>query len=94
MRYHNGTLITLGDLVDVPIPSGTARARVVMVGDTYEHLSIDSDFLAWVKSDHVLRETAIVIEWLSDNPFAHDNPEHAPVGRYMFTDVDEHVHAV
>ena len=49
MRYHDGTLVTLGDIVKVPIPTGSAKARVVMVGDTYEHLDIDPSFLSWVK---------------------------------------------
>jgi hypothetical protein len=95
MRYHDGSPVALGDLVDVPIPAGTARARVVMLGDTYEHLPIDPAFVSWVESDRVLRESAVVIEWLGENPFAGDDPKCAPVGNYMFTDVDEHVvHAV
>lgn len=91
MRYHDGSLVRLGDLVDVPIPSGTGRGRVVMLGDTYEHSDIDRSFLHWVKSEKVLRPTAIVIEWVEENPFAHDDPNCAPVGSYMFTDVDEWV---
>jgi len=94
MRYSDGSPLALGDVVEVPVPSGTARARIVMLGDTYEHLDIDSKFVLWVKSDRVLRENAVVIEWLGENPFSHDDPEYAPVGNYMFTDVDEHVHAV
>jgi hypothetical protein len=95
MRYHDGSPVALGDLVDVPIPSGTGRARVAMLGDTYEHSKIDPGFLSWVKTDKVLRPTAVVIEWVGENPFAHNDPEHAPTGNYMFTDVDEWVvHAV
>lgn len=55
MHYHDGSPVALGDLVDVPIPSGTARARVVMLGETYEHLDIDPGFLSWIKADRVLR---------------------------------------
>lgn len=91
MRYYDGSPVALGDVVDVPVPSGTARARVVMLGDTYEHLHLDQGFLSWVKTDRVLRPTTIIIEWLGENPFAHDDPQYAPVGRYMFTDVDEFV---
>jgi len=43
----------LGDFVTVPAPGGTAKARVVMLGETYEHLDIDEKFLAWVKRDKV-----------------------------------------
>jgi hypothetical protein len=95
MRYHDGSLVALGHLVDVPVPSGSARARVVMLGDTYEHLDIDPEFVSWVKTDRVLRASAIVIEWLGENLFAHDDLRYAPTRNYMFTDVDEWVvHAV
>ena len=91
MRYHDGSPVALGDLVDVPIPSGSARARVVMLGDTYEHSGVDPSFFSWVQAEKVLRPTAVVIEWLGENPFAHDDPRYAPVGNYMFTDIDEWV---
>jgi hypothetical protein len=95
MLYHDGSPVSLGDLVEVPVPNGTARARVVMLGDTYEHLDIEAGFLSWVKADRILRHSAVIIEWLGENPFAHNDPQYAPVGNYMFTDVDEHfVHAV
>ena len=94
MRYHDGSSASLGDLVEVPVPTGTARARIVMLGDTYEHLAVDPAFVSWVKADRILRESAVVIEWVGENPFAHDDPKYAPVGNFMFTDLDEHVHAV
>lgn len=91
MRYHDGSTVALGDLVNVPVPGGKAKARVVMLGDTYEHLDIDPGFLAWVKKDNVLEKTSIVIEWIKENPFAHDDPRYAPVGNYMFSALDEWV---
>jgi hypothetical protein len=91
VRYFDDLPIALGDIVEVPVPGGSARARVVMLGDTYEHLDIKPGFLDWVERDKVLRKNAIVIEWLSENPFAHDDPKYAPVGNYMFTDVDQFV---
>ena len=94
MRYHDGSEVRLGDLVEVSLQSETARARVVMLGDTYDHLNVDSGFLSWVNSERVLREDSVVVEWVNENPFAHDDPRYAPVGNYMFTRLDEHVHAV
>ena len=88
MKYHDGSTIALGDLVTVPAPSGAAKARVVMLGETYEHLDIDPSFLSWVKSEKILKDTAVVIEWLGNNPFAHNDPQYAPVGNYMFSPVD------
>ena len=91
MQYHDGSSVLLGDKVMLPVPDGYAVARVVMLGDTRAHLQIDPGFLSWVGSTEVLRTTAIVVEWIEKNPFAHDDPTFAPVGNYMFTDVDEWV---
>ena len=94
MRYHDDSQVALGDLVEVPVPGGIARARVVMLGETYEHLNVEPGFLDWVNSERVLRNDSVVIEWTGENPFAHDDPKYAPVGNYMFTALDEDVHAV
>ena len=94
MRYHDGLTIMLGDIVSVPMPEGKENARVVMLGDTYEHLDIDKQFLSWVNKEKILERTSIVIEWLGNNPLAHDDPQYAPVGNYMFTSVDECVEKV
>jgi hypothetical protein len=88
MKYHDGSTISLGDVVSVPVPAGRAKARVVMLGDTYEHLDIDPQFLDWVKRDRVLEGDAVVLEWLGSNPLAHNDPRYAPVGDYMFSPVD------
>jgi ribosomal 50S subunit-recycling heat shock protein len=41
MKYSDGSSVKLGDIIAIPLPSGTAKARVVMLGDTREHLDID-----------------------------------------------------
>jgi hypothetical protein len=90
MKYHNGTPVALGDVVSVAVPGGTAEARVVMLGDTYEHLDIDRQFLSWVETERTLNKSSVVIEWLGANRFAHDDPKFAPVGNYMFCPIDEY----
>jgi hypothetical protein len=89
MRYRDGSEVALGDVVSIPLPDGSAKARVVMLGDTYEHLAIEPSFLEWVKRDRLLNMSSIVVEWVGANPFAHDDPRYAPVGNYMFTSVDQ-----
>lgn len=89
MKYCDGTDVNLGDVVSVPTPDGAAKARVVMLGDTYAHLNIDSEFVEWVERDRVLERSSVVVEWLGQNPFAHEDPQYAPVGDYMFTALDE-----
>ena len=91
MKYHDGSTVRLGDVVTVPVPDGTAKARVVMLGETYEHLDIDRGFIDWVKKDKVLEPASIVVEWLGANPYAHDDPRYAPVGNYMFSPLDDSV---
>ena len=83
MQYHDGATASLGDVVSVPVPGGKAKARIVMLGDTYEHLEIDANFVSWVKKEKKLAPNDIVIEWLEENPFAHNDPRYAPVGNYM-----------
>ncbi|MGZ5011387.1 MAG: hypothetical protein ACXV74_10550 [Methylobacter sp.] len=80
MNYHDGSIVCLGDVVRVPVPKGTARARVVMLGETYEHLDVDENFVTWVKADKVLKPSDIIVEWVDSNPFAHNDPRYAPVG--------------
>ena len=89
MIYHDGSPISLGDVVRVAMPGGTARARVVMLGESYQHLNIDKQFLAWVKRDKVLEPSYVVVQWLDSNPLAHKDPQYAPVGNYMFSPTDE-----
>jgi len=92
MKYHDGSPISLGDVVIVlvgPGPNQFKKARVVMLGDTYEHLDIDEGFLSWVKQDQVLEESSVIVEWLGPNPFEQSDPRYAPVGNYMFSPADE-----
>jgi hypothetical protein len=88
VHYLDGSPAKLGDTVRVGMPVGGGRARIVMLGDTYEHLDIDPQFLTWVKRDRVLEPNHVVIEWLDKNPLAHNDPRYAPVGNYMFTPLD------
>jgi hypothetical protein len=91
VQYHDGTPAKLGDQVRAPIPGGTAPARIVMLGDTYEHLEIDAQFLSWVERDRVLEPAHVVLEWLQENPLAHEDPKYAPVGNYIFSPLDSAV---
>jgi hypothetical protein len=91
MKYADGVPIKLGHVVGVPVPSGQAKARVVMLGDTYEHLDIDPAFLGWVKSEGKLDVSSVVVEWLGATPFAHNDPKYAPVGNYLFSLADKYL---
>lgn len=90
MQYHDGSPAKLGDIVWISLPSGQARARIVMLGDTREHLDLEESFLEWVESDQSpLEPSYVVVEWVDQNPLAHNDPRYAPVGQYLFTQLDE-----
>lgn len=90
MKYHDGSPAKLGDIVIIPMQDCSAKARIVMLGDTREHLEIDRSFLEWVEGDKGLLEPSyVVVEWIGQNPLAHNDPRYAPVGNYMFTQLDE-----
>lgn len=91
MEYDDGSLISLGDIVAISMPSGDKKARVVMLGDTYAHLDIDKEFVKWVEQERFLGASQIVVEWLDRNPFAHTDPQYSPVDNFMFTEADEDV---
>lgn len=88
ITYADGRRVALGDVIDISLGEASARARVVMLGDTGEHLPIDQSFLDWVKRDKVIKPAQVVVEWLGSNPLTRDDPNYAPVGNYMFTEVD------
>ena len=90
MKYQDGSPVKLGDIVIIPLRYNSAKARVVMLGDTREHLDIDKKFLDWVESDKSLLDPSyVMVEWVDRNPLVHDDPKYAPVGNYMFTELDE-----
>jgi len=91
VQYFDNREIELGDIVELDMPGGRERARVVMLGCTYEHLELKGSFESWVKGEKILQESAIVIEWIGENPLAHNDPSYAPVGNYMFTDLHEYI---
>ena len=91
MNYYDGQRAMLGDTVRLPVPGGDEIAQIVMLGDSREHLNLDESFLEWVSGSDVLARGSVVVKWLGQNPFAHSSPEHAPVGGYMFSALDEFV---
>ena len=60
-----------------------------MIGETYEHLGIDPQFVSWVKSDKVLGPDSVVVEWLDADSFPHNDSRYAPVGNFYFTPLDD-----
>jgi len=89
MKYSDGSIVALGDIVTIPLQNGLHDARIVMLGDTFEHLNLDEAFVNWVKTDKILGEASIAVQWIGDNPLAHKDPRYAPVGDIMFTSMDE-----
>lgn len=85
MEYRDHQEIHLGDIIEINMPQGRERAKVVMLGENYKHLPLEPSFVSWVKEEQILAIDSIVIEWIGKNP--HDDPNYAPVGNYMFTGI-------
>jgi hypothetical protein len=88
MMYSDGTTVRLGDIVTIRLADCNAKARVVMLGDTRERLQLEVYFIDWVESEKLVKPEQVVVEWIGRNPFAHNDPQYAPVGNYMFTGLD------
>ncbi|WP_185234334.1 hypothetical protein [Teredinibacter franksiae] len=89
MEYRDEQEIALGDIVELDMPNGRSQGRVVMLGENYEYLELESTFETWVKSENILDADSVVIEWINENPLEHDDPQYAPVGNYIFTGISE-----
>ncbi|MCA9233760.1 MAG: hypothetical protein KDA57_24190, partial [Planctomycetales bacterium] len=89
--YATGENIELGDVVLIPVPNGSARMKVVMLGDTQQHSELQSTFLKWVTTERKLEDDEVVLEWIDKNPFEHKDPNVAPVGKYMFSGADQYL---
>jgi len=74
MKYESEEKVLLGDTVRFDSgPDQYTSAMVVMIGEDYSHLEIETDFLDWVVSENVLEGSDVVVERKS-----------VP-GSYMFT---------
>jgi hypothetical protein len=84
MKYECGTDVMLGDEVMVQYgPNREALARVVAIGADMAIAEIDQAFYSWAKSESIINNDSVVVEWIGPNPFAHDSPNCSPVGNYM-----------
>lgn len=69
-----------------PNPEIQSLARVVAIGLHSAVESIDPTFYTWAKEGGVIDENTIVIEWIGENPLAHEDSTRAQVGNYMILD--------
>jgi hypothetical protein len=84
MKYECGTEVMLGDEIMVGHgPHKEVLARVVTIGTDQAIDGIDQKFYSWAKRERIIDKDTVVVEWISANPLAHDDPHHAPVGNYM-----------
>jgi hypothetical protein len=84
MRYECGTEVMLGDVIMVGCgPDQETLARIVAIGTDFVIDGIDQEFYSWAKSEGIINEETVVIEWLGVNPLEHNDLNYAPVGNYM-----------
>jgi hypothetical protein len=84
MKYECGTEVMLGDEIMVGYgPNQDALARVVAIGIELAIVGIDKEFYSWAKSEGIIDQESVIIEWLEGNPLEHNDPKYAPVSNYM-----------
>ena len=74
----------LGDEIMVQYgPGQESLARIVAIGTDLVIDEIDQGFYSWAKSESIIDENTVTVEWVDANPLAHNDPNYAPVGNYM-----------
>ena len=91
MKYFDSQIVKLGDVVSMPIEEKRHVFKVIMIGDTKEHQIEDKCFLDWVEKDNLISKTTLVLQWLSKNPYKHNDPNFAPVADQIFAEIDEEI---
>ena len=91
MKYPDGTPALLGDIVTIPLSDGPHEGRIVMLGDTMEHLNLHSELVKWIIDDKIMDHTTIAVQWIGQNSLAHNDPQYAPVGDIIFTELKEDI---
>lgn len=64
-------------------PNQQALARVVAIGTDQAVEAIDQQFYKSARDEGMIDRVSVVIEWMNENPLAHNDPNYAPVGNYM-----------
>lgn len=84
MRYNCGSTVMIGDKVLVNIgPNAYDVGMVVAIGRSIKSDNIEIGFYEWALSENIINDNSIVISWVNDNPFSHNDDRYAPVGDYM-----------
>jgi hypothetical protein len=87
MKYSDGQLVMLGDIVSIGMHDGPHQAKVILLGDTGEYSELDEETVRWaIDSGHV-DDSRIMAVWTAKNPLEHNDPMYAPVGDTISTDL-------
>ena len=84
MKYKCGTDVKLGDEIMVEYgPDRESLARVVAIRTDLVVDEIDKGFYSWARSEAIIDKDTVVVEWIGATPLSHNDPNYAPVGKYM-----------
>lgn len=91
MKYNCGTEVMLGDILLTSHGENLeSETRVVGIGTQSFSPSIDSQFIQWAIGDNLIKDNTVIIEWVGENPYAHNDLKFAPVGNQVFLDDVSH----
>ena len=77
----------LGDIVDIPMPDGPHRGKVVLLGETGSYAGLDDETARWAIDTGHVATTQILVVWIGKNPLESNDPNYAPVANNISTDL-------
>lgn len=87
MKYEDGQIVRLGDIVDIELGDAVHRAKVVLLGDTGQYSDLDENTAKWaIESGHV-EKANIMTAFVGENPFEHNDPRYAPMSNSLSTNL-------
>ena len=87
MKYDDGQVVKLGDIVSIGLHDGPHCAKVVLLGDTGEYLGLDEETAKWAVESRHVDKTHIMAAWVQNNPLEHNDPRYAAVANTISTDL-------
>ncbi len=87
MKYECGTEVMLGDEIMVEYgPESRFLMRVVAIGLDLVSDVIEQEYYSWAKREGMINIDAIIVEGIDSNPLSHNDPNYAPVSKYLVLD--------
>jgi hypothetical protein len=87
MKYSCGNNVLLGDYITVQIgPEKYHEVQIIAIGMKLKTIDINDDEWEWMITENIINENSVIVQFVGENPLAHDDPNYAPVSNHMTID--------